>query len=187
VRDARLDRLRACRFKVDFGLDTGSETMARRMVKSPVPASYLRRAREIIAHANAIELCHDTYVLFNFPGETPETARETMDFVESLAAGSGHTSGWVSSQSFFILPGTESYRRMDEYRVAFGTEIRHPAWWRETEDHNRLATDVLPSHAYRGREHELGDFKTWQNTVNAARAGRYSRASATFIKGFYGL
>src|ERR1041384_5047834 len=31
---ALLDKLDACRFKVDFGVDTGSETMARRMVKS---------------------------------------------------------------------------------------------------------------------------------------------------------
>src|SRR5207249_1069546 len=161
-----LDKLRACRFKVDFGLDTGSETMARRMVKSPSPASYLRRARETIAHANAIELAHDTYVLFNFPGETPETTRETMDFVEGLVAGGGPVSGWVSSQSFFILPGTETYRRMDEYRASYGTEIRHPTWWRETRDHNALATDVLPSHAYRGREPELMGFKRWQQGVN---------------------
>ena len=65
---ALLDKLHACRFKVDFGLDTGSEIMAQRMVKSPQPAAYLRKAREIVKHANSIDLFHDTYVLFNFPG-----------------------------------------------------------------------------------------------------------------------
>src|SRR3954469_4089202 len=83
---ALLEKLHACRFKVDFGLDTGSERMAERMVKSPSPSAYLRKAREIVKHANAIDLFHDTYVLFNFPGETPETARETMEFVEGLGA-----------------------------------------------------------------------------------------------------
>jgi radical SAM superfamily enzyme YgiQ (UPF0313 family) len=182
---ALLEKFRACRFKVDFGLDTGSETMATRMVKSPSPATYLRKAREIIGHCNSLELFHDTYVLFNFPGETPETTRETMDFVESLAK-DGPVSGWVSSQSFFILPGTESYHRMDEYRAAWGTEIRHPTWWREEEDHNALATDVLPSHAYRGRESELRDFKKWQDALNAARYVRFQPGVSAFMKTFYG-
>jgi radical SAM superfamily enzyme YgiQ (UPF0313 family) len=182
-----LDKFRACRFKVDFGLDTGSETMARRMVKSPSPANYLRKAREMIGHANAIELFHDTYVLFNFPGETPETTRETQEFVTSIADGNGPVSGWVSSQSFFILPGTQTHERIDEYRRTYGTEIRHPAWWRETGDHNALATDVLPSDAYRGREHELRDFKAWQDTVNIGRLRRHSSEVSAFMKGFYGL
>lgn len=182
-----LEKFRACRFKVDFGLDTGSETMARRMVKSPNPSAYLRKARQTIAHANAIELFHDTYIVFNFPGETPETTRETQDFVESIADANGPSSGWVSSQGFFILPGTETYSRMDEYRRSFGTEIRHPTWWRETGDHNALATDVLPSAAYRSREHELRDFERWQQSVNGRRLERQSSEVAAFMKGFYGL
>ncbi len=182
-----LEKLRACRFKVDFGLDTGSQIMAERMVKSPAPATYLRKAREIIKHANSIELFHDTYVLFNFPGETPETARETMDFVEELAGNEGPASGWVSSQSFFILPGTETYMRMNEYRAAYGTEIRHPGWWRESQDHNTLATDVLPSHAYRGRENELRDFKKWQDGINFKRIKRQTPQISAFMKSFYGL
>jgi radical SAM superfamily enzyme YgiQ (UPF0313 family) len=183
---ALLDKFRACRFKVDFGLDTGSETMARRMVKSPDPGGYLRRSRETIAHANAIELVHDTYVLFNFPGETPDTTRETQDFVASIGDADGPSSGWVSSQSFFILPGTASYRRMDDDRREFGTRIRHPAWWREAGDHNALATDVLPSDAWQGREHELRDFQPWQATMNAARLQRQSAEVSAFMKGFYG-
>jgi radical SAM superfamily enzyme YgiQ (UPF0313 family) len=182
-----LDKFRACRFKVDFGLDTGSETMARRMVKSPNPSAYLRKARQTIAHANSIELFHDTYIVFNFPGETPETARETQDFVESIGDANGRSSGWVSSQSFFILPGTETYSRMGEYRRSFGTEIRHPTWWRETGDHNALATDVLPSDAFRFREHELQDFEQWQDTLNARRLQCQSSEVASFMKGFYGL
>lgn len=182
-----LDKFRACRFKVDFGLDTGSETMARRMVKSPSPANYLRKAREMIGHANSIELFHDTYVLFNFPGETPETTRETQDFVVSIAEGNGPISGWVSSQSFFILPGTETYKKMDEYRRDYGTEIRNPTWWREIGDHNALATDVLPSREFLGREHDLLAFREWQNTVNISRLERHSNATRAFMKGFYGL
>jgi radical SAM superfamily enzyme YgiQ (UPF0313 family) len=180
-----LDELRASRFKVDFGLDTGSETMARRMVKSPVPATYLRKAKEIIGHANTIELPHDTYALFNYPGETPETARESMDFVEALVPAGGKASGWISSQTFFILPGTEAYARMDEYRAQYGTEIRHPAWWRETGDHNALATDILPSDAFRGREDEKMAFREWQQRVNVERTKFYSTETFTYLRAFY--
>ncbi len=183
---ALLDKLRACRFKVDFGLDTGSETMARRMAKSPDPVGYLRRSRDTIAHANTIELAHDTYVLFNFPGETPLTARETQDFVASIDDATGPSSGWVSSQSFFILPGTASYQRMEVDRREFGTQIHHPTWWRETGDHNALATDILPSEAWKGREHELRAFEPWQAAVNAARLQRRSTEVSAFMKSFYG-
>jgi len=183
---ALLEKLHACRFKVDFGLDTGSELMAQRMVKSPSPSAYLRKAREMIKHANAIDLFHDTYVLFNFPGETPETARETMEFVESLGA-EGPVSGWVSSQIFFILPGTETYARMDQYLELYGTQIRNPGWWRQQSDHNALATDVLPSRAWPGREGELRDFKQWQDRVNVSRAKRRTPRLASFMKSFYSL
>jgi len=181
-----LDKLRAANFKVDFGLDTGSETMATRMVKSPVPATYLRRAREILRHASAIDLPHDTYVLFNSPGETPETTRETMDFIESLAPQPGPVSGWVSGQTFFILPGTETYHRINDYRAQYGTEIRNPTWWRIEGDHNALATDVLPSTAWRGREQELLRFQEWQAHVNLGRTPRFTPQYQSFVNSFYG-
>ena len=136
---------------------------------------------------NSIELPHDSYVLFNFPGESPDTTKETQDFVESIAGGRGPSSGWVSSQSFFILPGTETYHRMDDYRREFGTEIRHPTWWRETGDHNALATDILPSRAWRDREHELRDFQQWQYAMNLGHLERRPNEVAAFLKGFYGI
>ena len=155
VTPALLDRLRACRFKVDFGLDTGSQTMVSRMAKSRSPEAYLRKARRTLRHADSIGLHHDLYLLFNAPGETPETTRETMAFVEEVADGEGPLSGWVSSQTFFILPGTRAYRQMQAHEKMWGTEIRHPTWWRETGDQHEMATAVLPSRAFRGKEEEL--------------------------------
>ena len=67
----------------------------------------------------------------------------------------------------------------------YGTEIRNPTWWRETRDHNALATDVLPSEAFRGREDELLAFKPWQQDVNVRRTERYSMATFTFLRDFY--
>lgn len=180
-----LDRLRSCQFKVDFGLDTGSKTMVERMAKSRSPESYLKKARENLRHSDAIALHHDVYLVFNTPGETPETARETMAFVEEIADIDGPLSSWVSSQSFFILPGTHVYDRMDKYRLEWGTEIRHPTWWREQENQHRLATDVLPSTAFEGRENELSSYQKWQNDINIEWTQRHSDAAMSFAVAFF--
>ena len=76
---------------------------------------------------------------------------------------------------------------MNEYRERYGTEIRHPAWWREECDHNALATDVLPSRDWLGREGELRDFKQWQDRVNLSRVRRQTPRLASFMKAFYSL
>jgi hypothetical protein len=76
---------------------------------------------------------------------------------------------------------------MDECHQAYGTEIRNPTWWRDAGDHNALATDVLPSHTFRHREHELRDFHKWQNSVNLGHLSRESSEVSAFRKGFYGL
>ena len=168
-----LERFKRCRFMVDFGLDTGSPAMVARMQKAANPHTYLERAYDTLETANAIGLPHGIYIIFNYPGETPETVRETQTFIESLGAAGGPMSGWLSCQTFFILPGTSSYRRMADDAAAFGTEIRHQTWWKEQGNHYRLATDVLPSHAWRGREEELTAFRGWNDAVNQRWSARY--------------
>ena len=180
-----LERFKRCRFVVDFGLDTGSATMAERMQKAAVPRVYLERARETLETANAIALPHGVYIIFNYPGETPATVRETQTYIDSLGAGGGPMSGWLSCQTFFILPGTSSYFRMAEDAIAFGTEIRHSAWWKEPGDHYSLATDVLPSAEWRDRESELRAFQSWNRTVNQRWASRYSAEVARFRHAFH--
>jgi radical SAM superfamily enzyme YgiQ (UPF0313 family) len=180
---AMLERFLHCDFKIDFGLETGSATMVERMRKAQDPQAYLRRSRDVLARANALGLHHDIYLLFNAPGETPDTAAETRAFVEALDA--GDVACWVSSGTFFILPGTESYRRMDELHAMWGTEIRHPHWWREDGNAYELATDVLPSDAWRGREGELRDYVKWQNDLNLSWFRRYRPAVYEFRRRFF--
>jgi radical SAM superfamily enzyme YgiQ (UPF0313 family) len=182
-----LERLQHCGFKLDFGLDTASVAMVARMVKSRGdPDRYLAASREILDHANRIGLHHDLYLIFNFPGETPETARETRGFVESLGKRRHSMSGFVSSQSFFILPGTEVYARMDELAARHGTEIRHPLWWTERREQHALATDVLPSAAWADREEELLDFQAWQRELNQSWIERYPADVHLFRSAFHG-
>lgn len=180
-----LDLFRACDFKVDFGLESGSPEMVRRMVKSRNPEAYLARARETFDHVNRIGLHHDIGLLFNYPGETPETVRETYQYVESLAQTSSPLAGWVSTNSYFVLPGTPIYHQLDRLEATLGAEFRHRTWWRERADHHRLATDVLPSPAWTGREADLRDFHQWQFRVNSTWVYRYAPETLMFRQRFF--
>jgi radical SAM superfamily enzyme YgiQ (UPF0313 family) len=181
---ALLDRFKRCNFMLDFGLDTASEAMVERMEKAGNPQLYLARSREVLEHANRIGLNHGIYIVFNFPGETPQTTRETQDFIDGLAV-SGPMSGWLSCQTFFILPGTQAFTQMAGNARTYGTRIRHPGWWRETGDHHALATDVLPSASWAGREDELRRFIPWNHEVNARWSARYPSKVRQFRHNFY--
>jgi radical SAM superfamily enzyme YgiQ (UPF0313 family) len=182
-----LDRLCANDFWVDFGLDSGSAEMVRRQRKSRSPERYLDKAREILRHADAIGMPHLIYLLFNFPGETPATTRETMDFVEALVDEGGPVSGLACAQSFFILPGTGAYRHLDAYETELGTEVRHPTWWRERGNQHALATDILPSAAFAGHEEALDQWKTWQMELSKRWTPRRPRAvNSTYMQVFGG-
>jgi hypothetical protein len=99
--------------------------------------------------------------------------RDTQAFIDSLGVGGGPMSGWLSCQTFFILPGTSAYFQMPLDAAAFGTEVRHKTWWKESGDHYPLATDILPSAAWRGRESELTGFERWNQDVNERWCARY--------------
>jgi radical SAM superfamily enzyme YgiQ (UPF0313 family) len=182
-----LERFKRCRFKLDFGLDAASVTMVERMEKSPDAARYLARSRELLRHANAIGLPHGIYLIFNFPGETPATSRQARAFIDDIAHDAGDTSGLLSAQTFFILPGTNAYSHMRENATAYGTRIRHPRWWAKAGDQYELATDVLPSRAWRGREDQLRGFEGWNQRVNAAWAARYPADVRDFCEAFYSV
>ncbi len=180
-----LERFKRCRFMVDFGLDTGSATMVQLMQKAASPHMYLERSRATLQAANAIGLPHGVYLIFNYPGETPETVRETQAFIDEMGVDGGPMSGWLSCQTFFILPGTRSYARMETDAAAFGTEIHHKTWWKEAGDHYRLATDVLPSAAWRDRELELTAFTEWNESVNLRWSSRYPVDAIRFRSSFH--
>lgn len=186
VTEELLAAFRRARFKLDFGLDTGSEVMAEVMEKSAAPARYLARSREMLRAASALDLPHGVYLLFNHPGETPESTEATWSFVQDLLSRGGPSSGLVSAQSYFHLPGVESARRGAEYAERFGARVAHPRWWREAGPHRAMATDTLPHRAWIGREHELAAFGRTVRGVNARWRARWTAETRSFLSTFYG-
>ena len=95
-----LKSFKQCGFMLDFGLDTASKSMIKRMEKATDPNRYLAKYTEVLEYADAIGLLHGVYLIFNFPGETPETVRETQDFIDRLGEKGAPMSGWLSAQTF---------------------------------------------------------------------------------------
>ncbi|HEY7162912.1 MAG TPA: radical SAM protein [Acidobacteriota bacterium] len=180
-----LESFKQSGFMLDFGLDTASKIMIERMEKSANPDRYLAKSKTTLENADRLGLLHGIYLLFNYPGETPETVLETKRFIDDLGIQEGSMSGWLSSQSFFILPGTDAYNRMSEYETSFGTEIFHPNWWLEREDQYALATNVLPSSTWKERQNELFAFQHWNHEVNLRWTSRYSSEVREFCNAIY--
>lgn len=181
-----LELAQASGFKLDFGLDTASEHMVRLMRKSANPGEYLKKSRVTLQQAHAIGLHHDVFLLFNYPGETPETVAETQTWIESLIPDDQPASGWISSQTFFLLPGTEVYDQQRELEARFGTRFAHPTWWRQEGDLHALATRAIPSASWQGRDNELWDFFGWQQRINARWSSHYPETVFRFRTAFFG-
>jgi hypothetical protein len=73
---------------------------------------------------------------------------------------------------------------MRENAAAYGTKVRYPRWWAEEGDQYALATDVLPSRAWRGREDQLRTFEGWNQQINAAWVARYPAEVSAFCGAF---
>ena len=52
-------------------------------------------------------------------------------------------------------------------------------------DHHALATDVLPSASWAGREDELRSFVAWNHEINARWSARYPSRVQRFRHDFY--
>jgi anaerobic magnesium-protoporphyrin IX monomethyl ester cyclase len=180
-----LESFKQCGFMLDFGMDTASKSMIKRMEKAADPDRYLAKYMEVLEYADAIGLLHGVYLIFNFPGETPETVRETQDFIDRLGQKGAPMSGWLSAQTFFILPGTYAFDRIAEHAASFGTEIRHPFWWKEVGDQYVMATDILPSSAWIDRPDALYAFHQWNDEVNARWISRYPAEVQQFREAIY--
>jgi tryptophan 2-C-methyltransferase len=67
---------------IDFGADSGSREMLRRLGRHFAPADLVRTAQ--VCHRHAIPFMYD--LLLGGPGETPETLRETIDLMRRVEA-----------------------------------------------------------------------------------------------------
>ena len=140
-----LDLLRPFEVFLQFGVETMSPTMAAIMRKGPDGARYVRLVDETLQAVNDRGLLAKIYLVFNHPGETRETAAETVEWVERFVDSHDHLSLVFNAQSYAFFPGSEVALRRRHFETTYGARVAHPEWWREAGNHHQLAIDIRGS------------------------------------------
>ncbi len=135
------------RFSIGIGLESGSPTMLQIMQKGNTPERYLEAIERLARLSRTHGLTWATNVIVGHPGETPETLRETRDFLKRLFLSAGETCGWLSIDPFRLYPGAIVHEQMTAWSATHGTRFFHPEWWKSWYDGAFRAQHLDPSHS----------------------------------------
>jgi anaerobic magnesium-protoporphyrin IX monomethyl ester cyclase len=149
--DVRL--LAAARFSIGIGLESGSPTMLRIMQKGNQPERYLQAVLALARRSQQHGLSWAVNLIVGHPGETPQTAAETLAFVEQLFLQGSSSRGWLSVDPFRLYPGSQVHEQQAHYEQTYGARFHHPRWWTSWYDGPFRAQHLDPSREmdYRAR------------------------------------
>lgn len=151
-----VDLISKLNFTIQLGVETFSRKMLAIMRKTRKPDEYLKKCKGIITYMNAKEVPYKLFLIFNHPGETPETYRKSIGYLRNLLSGQSKISGIIGAQSYAFFPGSHTHLHLKQYEEKYGTIVKHREWWKEHGDHHELATDVVSSR-------EMADKKSRQD------------------------
>ena len=157
-----IDLFSRLNFNVILGIESCSGEMLRIMGKSRSPRRYLERSREVISYMNKKGVPYKLYLIFNHPGETRKTYAATIEFLESIITAQRKFSGYIIAQNYAFFPGSHIHINLRQYEAQCGTVIYHREWWKERNDHNVSARDLLPSSDLYVR---AGTNKYWEKDI----------------------
>ncbi|MDP2925243.1 MAG: cobalamin-dependent protein [Nanoarchaeota archaeon] len=107
------------------GFESGSIEILKRINKSADPKYYIARAEKLIREiAKYPELVVKFNIIF-YIGETPDTLRETLDF---LLKNQDYI-GTIIYTPLFITPGSEVYNNFELYAITYGAELLKDEYW----------------------------------------------------------
>ena len=190
-----VDKLYRARAGLVLEVGTLSRSLLGRTGQAPNPRKAVDHALELLEYLGAKGVVTHARFEFNQPGETEETAAETLDALEAFAARVPNTSVTVDAQTWAFQPVGDPEADVDTPASRFGTRIQHPEWWREHADSRTLATAVVASAELAGRA--PGDESFWrpwfvevQRALDArltAKARRGLRSHETVGSAAYGV
>jgi len=114
-----------------FGVETMSPRMAEIMRKAPDGAAYVRTVDEILREVNRRRILNKAFLLLNHPGETAETAEETVDYFERFVAEHDALTVIPNANRYKFFAGADTDLRRAHYERAYGTRFSHLEWYKE--------------------------------------------------------
>lgn len=166
LREEHIDLLSKLNVILWLGIDSGSEKILTIMQKTTNPKKYLEKVAENLTFLNERDVVCSCSLIFNHPGETPETVDETFSFLERFASRQKTISVDFMAKHYFHLPGTLLSENLERFEREFGTVIKHKTWWKEHSDHQILCRDNIPSRGLTARINYVPRFYTfWENNI----------------------
>lgn len=140
--------------EVQFGIESGSPQMLRLMRKTKQPDKYLGRFRRLSQALTQHRILHRANIIFNHPGETEQTLKETLAFIDTMLETSESYLFWIC-RPYMHYPGCELDRNHSYYEKTFGTQFLSPDWWRQDCDQYLASLGTVPSSDLTGERKEL--------------------------------
>jgi radical SAM superfamily enzyme YgiQ (UPF0313 family) len=140
--------------EVQFGIESGSPQILRLMRKTRQPERYLDRFRRISRTLTEHRILHRANLIFNHPGETEQTLRETFSFIDGMMDTSESYLMWIC-RPYMHYPGCELDNNRPHYERTFGSQFFSPEWWKEDCDQYLASLNSVPSRDLAGDRKEL--------------------------------
>jgi len=176
-----VDKLYRARAGLVLELGTLSPSLLGRTGQAPNPRKAVDHALDLLEYLGAKGVATHARFEFNQPGETEETAEETLAALERLVSTVPNTSVTIDAQTWAFLPLSEPDADVDAPVSRFGTHIEHPEWWRERADSRTLATAVVASADLAGRP--AGDESYWRPRFEEVQAAFDAKLTAKARRG----
>lgn len=140
--------------EVQFGIESGSPQMLRIMRKTKQPERYLERFGAISRALSERKILHRANIIFNHPGETEETLRETFSFIDSMLDVRNSYLMWIC-RPYMHYPGCAVDINRRHYEEHYGAQFFQPEWWKSDCDQYLASLDSAPSTDLSGNRKEL--------------------------------
>lgn len=144
------DKIYDARLRLRLEVGTLSRDLLSRTGRSTNPEKAVAHVLDLLEYLNAKGVVTLAGFTFNQPGETLDSAAETLDALERFVAGVPNTSVSLQAQPWAFVPAGDEDADVAAPASRYGTRIEHPQWWQEREDSRTAATAVVASHELAG-------------------------------------
>ncbi len=146
--------------EVQFGLESGSPEMLRIMKKTRRPEQYLEKFREVSRLLTEHRVLHRANLIFNHPGETHQTLRETFAYMDRALEVDNSYLMWAC-HGFMHFPGCAIDSDRNFYEREYGSRFPCGDWWLHDSDQYEASMNVIPS-----RDLDNGNVGLWQRMLD---------------------
>jgi radical SAM superfamily enzyme YgiQ (UPF0313 family) len=138
------------KLELQFGIESGSPEMLLIMKKTRQPEKFLDRFADLSLELSEHKILHRANMIFNHPGETRKTLRETYAYVDRLLERNDSYLMWANAQ-YMHFPGCELDTNRSYYEEKYGSRFIGGDWWkREDGDLRQISMDFVPSRDLEG-------------------------------------